>query len=176
MAELYQAFDVIYWTLGNHDVRMLRALEFGIGLAELAKLVDGTGKMQCSYYRYAIINKTWRVSHPKSYSRRGGQVPSILADKFKCSVIGAHGHHWGIQPALNNEYVGIDTGGMFDPTRVDYIMLEDSTHPMWTPGFGIIRNNTYYMFTDNPRLTDWDFWLGNGEKKCSKKKRSRKTS
>ena len=166
---LFRTFDTIYWTLGNHDKRVLRMLAYGFDLADFGRILTKEAaagqRLICSGHGYSVVNKTWRVTHPKSYSRDGGKVPAKLADKFRMSVIGAHGHHMGIQTSANKADVGIDLGGMFDPTMIDYIMQEDSTHPMWTPGFGVIRNNCYYMFTDNPRLTDWDFWLPKKGKK-----------
>lgn len=158
-----KAFDLTYWIMGNHEVRWMRKLAFQTDLPDFAaQLIDkakvGT-ELICSNYAYAVINDEWRLTHPKSYSRNGGTVPFELTSKYEQSVIGAHGHHVGVRLGRNNKRVGIDIGGMFDVERIGYVMREDSNHPMWNGGFAMLRNNCCYLFTDNPLLTDWDFWL-----------------
>ncbi len=163
MDMLLKSYKRIYWVLGNHDKRLFRALNFGLDLKQLGSMICQEAlkerRLICSGYSFAIINDCWRATHPKSYSRIGGRVPSILADKFRMHVIGAHGHHLGLQVAMDGEHVGIDCGGMFDPAKIRYTQQEDSTHGAWTPAFTIIRNNCAYLFTNNPALTDWGFWL-----------------
>jgi len=171
-------FDQTYWLLGNHEARLLRKLSYEMSENDIANLlvtetVDKQ-RLKCSPYRYAVINDEWRVTHPKTYSREGAKVPKKLAGKFNQSVLGAHGHHFGIGVAENNLHVGIDLGGMFDVERMEYVMLEDSTHPMWNGGFVIIYNNVAYPFTDNPLLTDWDFWLNTGPPKGKPQKKGAK--
>ena len=156
-------FDQIYWTVGNHDQRILRSLGYGLDLGALGRMLVGEAvageRLICSNYAYAILDGRLRVTHPKSYSRKGGAVPAALADKYRMSVVGAHGHHIGMQPSSNKDDVGIDLGGMFDASMIHYITHEDSTHSMWTSAFGMWRHGTFYHFHDNKILTDWDYWL-----------------
>lgn len=170
LERMFKQFDTVYWLLGNHEVRMLRSLLFQAKLSDIALTILGglanAKNLVCSDYGYAIVNEEWRLTHPKSYSQMGGTVPVKLANKFEQSVIGAHGHHIGIRVASNKNRVGIDLGGMFDVRKIDYVMQEDSTHPMWNTAFGVLKRSAYspegafYLFTDNRLLTDWNYWLG----------------
>jgi len=176
-------FDQIVWFFGNHDNRIIRALnrlhdlvvaerttretaEVFTGIPperldafEFAKNLFESEKLTLSRYPYCEINDTWRITHPKSYSRVPPFVEERLAIKWRKSVLGTHGHLFGIRTEPSGHDIGVQIGCLADPNKIRYLNENETTHPRWTRGFAVIRNNAIYFFAANPRLTDWDFWL-----------------
>ena len=66
---------------------------------------------------------------------------------------------------ISGRFPCADLGVMTSHMHHPYVMYSDTTHPTWNVGFGMIRNNTYYAFSENPMATDWDFWLPTRKKK-----------
>jgi len=160
---LFDWFDEIYWCFGNHDDRLTRLFNFQLQPTEFGKLIsDQIGKkLFISSHPYMILNNgtKWRLTHPKNYSILTNRVPTRLADKYRCNVLGAHGHHQGINFDTSGTDLCGDLGCLTDYQKTHYIMFKDTTHPIWNMGFGMIKNGTYYMFSANHNATDWDFWL-----------------
>jgi len=159
---LFEQFDTIYWSMGNHDVRFVKLAEGNFSETDLGKLIFNSldsKKLKVSPYRYVEINKLWRLTHPSNYSRIPPQVERSLATKFHKNVIGTHGHLFGMGTDISGKYVAAQVGGLVDPERVWYLKEKDTTHPNWVSGFWVIRNDILYPFVDHPNLTDWDFWL-----------------
>ena len=166
LKRLVREFDKIVLVMGNHDTRIDRALDFKLFLANLAR--DWVpeafrNRVEFSRYPYCEVESSgqkYRLTHPKSYSRISARVPTQLCSKYLTHVLGAHGHHLGMSFDASGRYVAADLGGMFDREKHSYVMFSDTTHPAWNAGFAMIRNGALYLFSDNPALTDWEFWLG----------------
>lgn len=161
---LFDWFDEIYWCFGNHDDRLTRLFNFQLQPTEFGRLItDQIGKkLFISSHPYMILNNgsKWRLTHPKNFSILTNRVPTKLADKYRCNVLGAHGHHQGISFDTSGRDLCGDLGCLTDYEKTHYIMFKDTTHPIWNMGFGMIRNGAYYMFSENRKATDWRFWLG----------------
>lgn len=160
---LFDWFDKIYWSFGNHDERLSRLFNFALQPSEFGKLItDQIGKkLFISSHPYMELENgsKWRLTHPKNFSIITGRVPAKLAEKYRCNVLGAHGHHLGFCFDVSGNDLCGDLGCMCDSEKTHYIMFNDTTHPRWNKGFGMIRNGTYYQFSANHKATDWDFWL-----------------
>lgn len=148
-------FKDVRFLAGNHDIRMLRKLEFKLNVKNFFQMLDKDLKV--SKYPYCTINDRWRITHPKTYSRLSTRVAYFMTHKHKMHIGVAHGHAMGVTYSPSGEEICFDTGGMFQRDRIEYVNLIDTTHPMWTSGFSIIKNNHLYLF---PKAhTDWNFWL-----------------
>ena len=151
-------FINIQFTVGNHDQRILKRLEFKLGLKDFHSLINKD--IHISSYPYSKIqgkNDTWYITHPKNYS----QTPTAVGDRIEhrehCHVGVAHGHAMARRISRSGKHDIFDLGGMFDQELVEYKSLIDTTHPNWNSGFSLIHNDYLYQFPKN--RTDWDFWL-----------------
>jgi len=152
-------FDMNYLLQGNHERRVgiqtnsyVQAKHlFGLFGAEIwAK------KFRYSIYDKMNIGKKWMVVHPQSYSQVATAVAKRLAEKFHKNIINSHGHLVGSAYDRSGNFLCVDLGCMIEGTKIDYINLSTTTHPMWKNGFGMLYNGHFYHFTEE---TDWDWWL-----------------
>lgn len=149
-------FTNIKFLLGNHDIRLLKVLQFKLKAADFFKMIND--KLQLSQYPYCKINNKWHITHPKNYSKIATRVAYWLNHREQCHVGVAHGHAMGVTYSPSGKEILFDTGGMFSQERVEYKNLVDTTHGNWISGFSIIYKEHLYQF---PKLhTDWNFWLG----------------
>ncbi len=146
----------IQFTVGNHDLRIMRALEFKLSVKRLYKLIDKNINM--SSYPYAKIHnkQTWHITHPDNYSKDPCKVGLQIHYREHCNVGVAHGHAMGWRFAPDGKHIIFDTGGLFKQDEVEYKCLKDTTHGNWNSGFSIIHNDYLYQFPKDH--TDWDFW------------------
>jgi len=152
-------FDINYLLQGNHERRigiqtnsLIQAKHlFGLFGAEIwAK------KFKYSVYDKLNIGDEWMVVHPMSYSQISPRAAVRLVEKYHRNVINSHGHLVGSTYDRSGKFQAIDLGNMIDKSKVDYINLRTTTHPMWKNGFGMLRNGHFYHFKEE---SDWNFWL-----------------
>jgi len=151
-------FEMNYLVQGNHEDRINRQTERKIQARHLFALY-GNDAWKASFrytaYDKVFIGDEWMLVHPKSYSRIAPQVARQLAEKYHRNVINSHGHIVGMGFEKSGKFLCVDMGGMFDVRKISYINKHTTTHPMWGSGFGILRNNKFWHFTD---MTDWGYW------------------
>jgi len=158
---LLDTFDEIRILTGNHDIYLLKVLQGKLKLETFWKLI-GVSKKEfnkrvfVSKYPFCSLNKTWHITHPKTYSRIPMNVSRAISTKYRMSVLSAHGHQMGLSTDISGKDICGDSGGMFDYKKIGYKWLSDTTHPQWINGFSIIRKNKIYLFSD--AFTDWKFW------------------
>lgn len=157
---LQSYFSEIVIVSGNHDLYMLQLLDGELPLDSVYRLMglskEELKRIKITTHPFCELNNKWHITHPKTYSQTPCNVPRRLAQKYRHSVISAHGHHFGIVTDISGNDICIESGGMFDYTKFDYKWLTDTTHPQWCNGFWIIRQNKPYGFSD--LTTDWSFW------------------
>ena len=154
-----QAFGTTVMDLGNHEWRLYRALLHAqIGPARLLKLMGASERVQLTEFSYVIINERIRCTHPRNFSKIPTRVGAELAAKHHMDVIAAHGHLIGQRRDISGRYTVIDSGGMFDPRRLDYINTVDSITPLVNQGFVILTAGGELMLFD-PLNCDREFWL-----------------
>jgi len=176
---LFEWFDRIDWSFGNHDERLSKLFNFQLEPSEFGRLItDQVGKkLFISSHPFMILENKgkWRLTHPKNFSIITARVPTKLADKYRCSVLGAHGHHLGFCFDSSGRDIAADLGCLTDYEKTYYVMYNDTTHPRWNKGFAMVRNGCYYQFSANPKATDWDFWLNNVDIPKEKEKAFKET-
>jgi hypothetical protein len=153
MEMLLDHFDHIVWSSGNHEFRLMRMLEGNIKFERLGRMITSNDKVTLTPYPYVHINNSWRVTHPRNFSIIPLTVARKLAGKHSRNIICAHGHRLGVSFAESGRFIVADSGGLFDVTKMDYVMLTDSTHAMMNSGFMMLENNYPYVY--GPFLTDW---------------------
>lgn len=162
-------FDDIYISTGNHEARIEKRLEKKIGFRTLLRLVlqdvESTGvKIHVSNYPMMRMkgknNPDIIFGHPNSYSRIKGNVPRDLCTKYQASVITGHTHHAVLTTHISGKFFIMESGCLADPDKQEYLAHSLTAMPVWTPGFGMVRNEVPYLFFEDPMMTDWNFWLG----------------
>lgn len=156
---LLRFFDRVYWSKGNHDDRILSALQGHDILPVMADLISEKeqGELITTPSSTIFLNERWRLEHPKTYSRDAAKVASSLAAILHRNVACAHGHFIGYKHDVSGKYIGIDLGGIFDRDKQEYLHLGGiTTHPRWNPGFWIYRNGKPEPFDD--ALVNWKEW------------------
>ena len=166
-------FDEWFLFMGNHGLRLWKRLS-GVGseedIFELIKTAEMQDKLKYSTYPRCIVNESWLVCHPASYSRIQTRNAYFLASKYLppliekgqspngiYGIITFHGHQGGEGTDVSSCFQTVDGMGMMDPTKIKYKEMRLTTHPEWVPGFSMLRNNHLYRFPKHS--TDWNFWL-----------------
>jgi hypothetical protein len=153
-------FDNNELITGNHEFRIDRLTGGAVQGRHIMRLFwgdDFARKIKVSPYDKVWIGEEWLLVHPRSYSQISGSVAVRLAEKYHCNIINAHGHFVALRYDRSGQYMGIDLGGMFKISKIEYINKKTTTHPFWNNGFGMIYNGKFYHFHKN---SDWDYWLG----------------
>lgn len=98
----------------------------------------------------------YRLTHPRIYSRHTPLAEKRLWSKYLQPVGGAHGHGLGLGLSPNAKHPVFQWGSMTDSIWHDYIMENDTDHPIWTMGFAAIDfKGILHLYPDNPYLMDW---------------------
>jgi len=165
-------FDEMDWLIGNHEMRLWKRLQ-GMGdeedIFQLVLEKEHIEKVRYSIYPYCIINDSWMIVHPKSYSRIQTRNAYFLASKHliklieegkspngNYGIVAYHGHLGGMGTDISGRFEVADGMGMMDPDKIHYQKIKISTAPEWRPGFHMLLDNCLYAFPK--RGTNWDFW------------------
>lgn len=165
LERLYRVFRTIFYVMDNHDRRIIVANE-KTGQFTEQDVIDllthgvrvGTLNVGADYH-YLLINNLWRVTCPKEYRRVKLSLPARIAQLHQQHVLAAGDHLWAIGLDDSGKFVIANNACMTDPKLTPYTNVQDTTYPIWGPGFHLIRRNVLYPFSSHPALTDWDFWL-----------------
>ena len=156
---LLDFFDDVYWCYGNHEDRFAAALQGHDVIEPVSKLIAKAhkGKLHVTDQRFMLLGDSWRLEHPKVYSRDAAKVAAAAAAILHKNIACGHGHHLGFKYDVSGKFMGVDLGGMFDEDRQEYLFKTGmTTLPAWNPGFWIYHNGRVTPF-DN-MLTDWREW------------------
>jgi len=150
--ELEKYFKSLYFTQGNHDVRLWKQLiRSGKSTDESWRIIWNLLNdkiIKTSQYRYMEVNGYWRLTHPKNVIKVGG-IPAIrLRAKVDMSLIIAHGHLYGEVPDPSSKYYIINPGCLCDPEKVAYACSWDTSHDRWHPGFMMVVEQTKHILFD----------------------------
>jgi predicted phosphodiesterase len=161
MKYLLETFDTVYYTAGNHDHRLYKALKGGLGETEFGRLIGESDKLMVSSQTQAEVisgGQRWRLTHAEQYSSVRGRVASRLAAKYQCNIVCAHQHHLSMVRDDTGRYTAVDGGGLFDYSRIGYVGNTDTTGPVMCGGFVFIQKGTAHLLTPYPTITDWSKW------------------
>jgi hypothetical protein len=151
-----KCFDKIDMALGNHEGRLLRALQTTLNPEEITTLLK-TGehwRIAPFYYSYLISNgEKWCIDHPKSAA---ASTAAVLASKYECHVLMAHSHHFGITTDISGKYYAAEIGCCVDEDRLPYAAQRHTRSAAHSLGAAIIRGGYPWVLT---KFTDWDSLL-----------------
>uniref|UniRef100_A0A6H1Z9J0 Calcineurin-like phosphoesterase domain-containing protein n=1 Tax=viral metagenome TaxID=1070528 RepID=A0A6H1Z9J0_9ZZZZ len=184
LSVLIDNFDEIQLLIGNHELRFWKKMEAVNDQDDVFQFFVKDSKVKTSIYPFCVINESWLLCHPHSYSRIAARNPYFLASKHLVSLIEAgnspngqyglvayHGHGGGEGTDISSRFQVADGMGLFEPQLFNYYVKKMNTAPAWRKGFMILRNNYLYRFPFS--TTDWDFWLGSSGNEKAKSKPSK---
>lgn len=147
LLEMSQYFNKIVLTKGNHDMRLLRKLEWATTFQESIRMVlhdipnSLKKKLIISDHDHCYLldksNRDWFLAHPTEYSRIPLRIPRELADIHKCHVMTGHSHHSAVGYDKSGKYTCVELGGFFDNEAFDFTKAT-TTFPRWQIGYALI--------------------------------------
>lgn len=152
--EFLRVFENIYVMPGNHDWRIMRTLGFQVTFPEVARMLRNSKAVKFFSLPQLCVNDRYLLVHPNSYSRKATMVAVDLCVKYRMTVLSAHGHQAGFRYDPSGEDIGMDLGGMFDESRIEYRHAKPTTHGAWNPAFAIIKEKGILPFS--PGLLTWE--------------------
>lgn len=145
-----------YWSFGNHEQRWFRKMGEQCNMSHLAKIA-GLGDLLKSGQFVVSDNptldyhhRTWMLTHPADYSGQPLAVPGIIADRFEQNVVSAHAHHWAQGKSPSGKFTVIESGGLFNTSRIKYVQHRVTRHRSWVQGYVLLDHGRAQLF-DAPR-------------------------
>jgi hypothetical protein len=151
---LDQLFDSFVWVLGNHEGRLLRAINSPVQPSELLNLMKlEEGKWTCAPYYHCILksgSETFRITHPKGAAN--GTARALASQYFQHIIMG-HSHKMFADWDASGEYYAIQIGHCVDEERLCYVSQRDAKRDSHKLGAMIIRDGCPYLLH---KKIDWE--------------------
>lgn len=153
MTRLGELFDRVDYVIGNHDGRLLSALDsplFAGALLDMIGLHDP--KWRIAPYYYSVLysgGETWRIEHPKSAAQN---TAVSLASKYLCNVGMGHSHGWSHSFDASGSWHAIQMGCCVDERRLPYAAQRSTSGKAHMLGALIIRAGQPYLLHER---SDW---------------------
>lgn len=153
MAKLLETFGHVYFSWGNHDARVHKALGYQVPFEEAMKMMlnelsaEQMAKITFSNLDHIIVQSDqgpYRINHPKSYSSAPLTQARKMASKYLCHIVNAHSHHTAISHDVSGQFVCAELGGFFQQDKTMYLQRTTS-FAEWQPGYGFIDNDGYLV-------------------------------
>jgi hypothetical protein len=143
---MFEVFQFIYISPGNHDVRYMRQLKFQTGMTGLIRHIGLQDELDEGVLKVfedptvMALDDTWMITHPAAYGRTPLMVPGLIADLFQVNVMSAHSHHWGMGRSPSGKFIVVETGGLFKPEYHEYKQKQINPLRPWIRGYWILRD------------------------------------
>ena len=151
---LSSLFDDIVYVIGNHDGRLLSALNSPMFADQLKQFAVGDNpKYRIAPYYYSVLHTSagdYRLSHPVSAS---ANAACSLAGQFQCHVIMGHSHNYSRQMDASGRFWAIQAGCCVDEERLAYAAQRDRGSRRHALGAVIIRDGYPFDLSMN---TPWE--------------------
>ena len=147
-------FDSFVWVLGNHEGRLLRAINSPVQPTELLNLMKlEEGKWQIAPYYYCLLETskgTFRITHPKSAAN--GAARGLASQYFQHIVMG-HSHKMFFDFDASGKYYAMQIGHCVDEMRLAYAAQRDAKRDSHKLGAVIVRDGYPYLLHEG---LDWE--------------------
>lgn len=147
-------FENCVWILGNHEDRLLRAINSPIGPSELLSIMNlPAGKWKIAPYYYGILvsgGQEFRITHPRSAADNAAVA---LATQYHQHILMAHSHKMRFDWDPSGKYAAIHMGHCVDETRLAYASQRDARRNAHKLGAVIIRNGYIWLLSEH---SDWE--------------------
>lgn len=147
----------LYFVKGNHDNRLCEAINFSLTFSEWMQSLVGNKFNKTIFvtdfdYLYLTSgDRTFRVCHPKLYSRIKTSEVTKLAHDLHENVIMGHQHFFSLTTNKTGKFICIDSGCMCDIRLFLYKNASTTKCPEWENGFvhikgGKVKPICWYTF------------------------------
>jgi len=146
-------FDRIVQLTGNHEVRLIRTLNYKLKAEQLLRLYTTTvneQKIQVTDYHWCWVDTKagrWRVTHPRNAHMQPCSVARRLTAKHNCHVAVGHDHICGMILTEDGKTWAISTGVCLYPGKLEYISIVDNTRWAVARGALILRDGRPELLT-----------------------------
>ena len=140
-----------YWSLGNHEERLMRKNEYHIGsMDRIARMVGvgdlvNSGRLVISESPTLLYRDNWLLTHPGMYSSQPLQMPGGMADDEHKNVVTGHAHHWGIGKSPSGMFTVMESGGLFEPKFMRYLQYNPVRTALQCKGFVLLDHGTPHL-------------------------------
>ena len=139
-----------YWSLGNHEARIMRRNGFQFGMEQLA-LMAGLDELMRDERLVVSDNPTldygdnWMLTHPASYGGQPLVVPGRVADRYQKHVVSAHAHHWAQGKSPSGRFTVVESGGLFHAEYIKYVQHRITDHRAWVQGYVFLADGEAFL-------------------------------
>ena len=153
LLKLEAMFDKCYFVLGNHEGRLLKALDTTLNPDEILRLLDRKNtKWFIAPYYYCYLETDqgkYIIEHPKNFGKFSA---SKLCSKYNSHVIMAHSHQLVFTFDPSGQYYAIEAGHCVDEQRLAYVGQRHNTSPQHCLGAVIVRGGFPWLLHNK---SDW---------------------
>ncbi len=144
-------FERVAVLLGNHEMRLIRLLNYKLGAEDLSKLFMSHPGLVVTDYHWCTVRsggQTWRISHPKNAHMTPCSVARKLVAKNQMTHVAVgHDHVCGKIKTEDGRHWAVSMGVCLMPAKLDYITLVDNTRWQIAQGALIIRGGYPELLT-----------------------------
>lgn len=135
---------------GNHEGRLLKAMNSGLNGQNLADIFQMTDWHVSEYYFAEVVCKElFRIAHPKPYARN---TPVDMASRFLCHYLMGHSHDLCARFDRSGKFWAIAMGHCADESKFPYEAQRDRMYWAHVPGAVIIRDGYPFLLCES---TPW---------------------
>jgi hypothetical protein len=151
MSVFSQQFDDVLYVIGNHEGRLLRALQSPVFPSEILRLLECEKWRIAPMYFANLISggEEYSIEHPKGCSP---QTARNLAAKLQKHVIMGHSHILDYGWDISGSFYAIQSGHCCDEARLPYAAQRHNTSKAHELGAVIVREGYPYLLH---RKTKW---------------------
>lgn len=149
---LCENFKAVHLLTGNHDARLIRAFGGEVSPSRLYKLLGAFDNFKTTGRFYVDVNRSWKIIHPRQYSKIRGKLAQDLAVRWQMNVALGHEHHSARAVSACGKFQCVAIGTLVDLDMQDYCTYEASTHVAPVNGFAVLRGDTMLLFD---KFTPW---------------------
>lgn len=143
ISALLSQFSSITVIPGNHERRIISRLQTPLSFSAFFNMIVNDERVKTVENDFILLDTaigTFRICHPRNYSRVKLSVAVQLADLYHQHIIAGHSHNFGFTFSRSGRFLCFDCGGLFDEDKIEYIK-DTTTHPSWEQGFILLRQN-----------------------------------
>lgn len=151
---LNDCFDSLVWVLGNHEGRLLRAINSPVEPSELLNMMRlEEGKWRCEPYYFCILKTErgdYRIEHPKSVSKGTAEK---LASKYQMNVLMGHSHLLRSDWDISGKFHACHIGHCVNEDLLAYAAQRSTIRDAHKLGAAIVRGGYLWMLDES---VDWN--------------------
>lgn len=153
LSALNGMFDSLVWIMGNHEGRLLRAINSPVNPSELLNLMQlDNGKWKIGPYYWGLLKsggEVFRITHPKG---AGAATARSLAIQYHQHILMGHSHRMAFEFDPSGDFYAVHMGHCVDEARLCYASQRDARRDAHKLGAVIVRDGYPWLLHEG---VDW---------------------